>query len=75
MHIAEHLSNALRDRYHIEREIGRGATQTGIFLIPGNISAARLSPNGRWVACQSDETGAPEVYVRAPATLARAPLT
>jgi len=64
MHIAEHLSNALRDRYHIEREIGRSAAETGIFLVPGNISAARLSPNGRWVACQSDETGAPAVYVR-----------
>jgi hypothetical protein len=66
MHIAEHLSNALRDRYHIEREIGRGDTQTGIFLVPGNISAARFSPNGRWIDCQSDETDAPEVYLRAP---------
>ena len=28
--------------------------------------AARFSPNGRWVAYQSDETGAPEVYVLAP---------
>ena len=32
--------------------------------VSGNISAARLSPNGRWVAYQSDETGLPEVYVR-----------
>jgi len=32
--------------------------------VSGSISAARLSPNGRWVAYQSDETGVPEVYVR-----------
>jgi serine/threonine-protein kinase len=32
--------------------------------VSGNISRARLSPNGRWVAYQSDETGTPEVYVR-----------
>jgi eukaryotic-like serine/threonine-protein kinase len=30
----------------------------------GNIEAGRFSPDGRWVAYQSDETGAPEVYVR-----------
>src|SRR3954466_1289972 len=29
-----------------------------------NIPAARIAPNGRWVAYQSDETGVPEVYVR-----------
>jgi serine/threonine-protein kinase len=33
-------------------------------VVSGNISAARFSPNGRWVAYQSDETGSPEVYVR-----------
>ena len=32
--------------------------------VSGNIPVARLSPNGRWVAYQSDETGLPEVYVR-----------
>ena len=32
--------------------------------VSGNIASARFSPNGRWVAYQSDETGVPEVYVR-----------
>ena len=32
--------------------------------VTGNIPAARVSPNGKWVAYQSDETGMPEVYVR-----------
>jgi serine/threonine-protein kinase len=32
--------------------------------VSGNIAEARFSPNGRWVAYQSDETGEPEVYVR-----------
>jgi Tol biopolymer transport system component len=30
---------------------------------PSDESAARLSPNGRWVAYQSTESGRPEVYV------------
>ena len=29
-----------------------------------NESGASVSPNGRWIAYQSDETGRPEVYVR-----------
>ncbi|HEY0778447.1 MAG TPA: hypothetical protein VGD56_10835, partial [Gemmatirosa sp.] len=32
--------------------------------VGGSISAARFSPDGRWVAYQSDETGDPEVYLR-----------
>lgn len=32
--------------------------------VAGSIPAARFSPDGRWVAYQSDETGGPEVYVR-----------
>jgi Tol biopolymer transport system component len=32
--------------------------------VPGNIPYARFSPDGRWVAYQSDETGDPELYVR-----------
>jgi hypothetical protein len=32
--------------------------------VSGNIASARFSPNGRWIAYQSDETGLPEVYVR-----------
>jgi Tol biopolymer transport system component len=30
----------------------------------GNASEARVSPDGRWIAYVSDETGRPEVYVR-----------
>jgi Tol biopolymer transport system component/tRNA A-37 threonylcarbamoyl transferase component Bud32 len=32
---------------------------------PGNLSSPRWSPDGRWLAYVSDETGAPEVYIRA----------
>jgi Tol biopolymer transport system component len=32
--------------------------------VSGNVPAARFSPDGRWVAYQSDETGSPEVYLR-----------
>jgi Tol biopolymer transport system component len=32
---------------------------------PGNLSTPRWSPDGRWMAYVSDETGSPEVYVRA----------
>ncbi|HEV7367106.1 MAG TPA: protein kinase [Gemmatimonadales bacterium] len=32
---------------------------------PGNLSSPRWSPDGRWMAYVSDETGAPEVYIRA----------
>ena len=30
----------------------------------GNLSSPRWSPDGRWLAYVSDETGAPEVYIR-----------
>jgi len=40
------------------------APQKPWLAVPGNIAAARFSPNGRWVAYQSDETGEPEIYVR-----------
>ena len=32
--------------------------------VAGRIERAKLSPDGRWIAYQSDETGAPEVYLR-----------
>ena len=32
---------------------------------PANLASPRWSPDGRWMAYVSDETGAPEVYVRA----------
>jgi eukaryotic-like serine/threonine-protein kinase len=32
--------------------------------VAGSVTAARFSPDGRWVAYQSDETGAPVVYLR-----------
>jgi eukaryotic-like serine/threonine-protein kinase len=32
---------------------------------PGNLASPRWSPDGRWLAYVSDETGAPEVYIRA----------
>jgi Tol biopolymer transport system component len=35
------------------------------FEARGNLQWASWSPDGRWLAYQSDETGAPEIYVRA----------
>jgi serine/threonine-protein kinase len=32
---------------------------------PGNLASPRWSPDGRWLAYVSDETGGPEVYIRA----------
>ena len=31
--------------------------------IPFNVSSPRFSPDGRWIAYESDESGTPEVYV------------
>ena len=42
--------------------VSRVATQW--LAVAGSIPAARFSPDGHWVAYQSDETGAPEVYLR-----------
>jgi eukaryotic-like serine/threonine-protein kinase len=39
-------------------------TASRAFEAPGNLSSPRWSPDGRWLAYVSDETGAPEVYVR-----------
>jgi Tol biopolymer transport system component len=43
---------------------GRTKPDKPWLAVSGNIPAARISPNGRWLAYQSDETGVPEVYVR-----------
>jgi dipeptidyl aminopeptidase/acylaminoacyl peptidase len=32
--------------------------------VPGSIYRARLAPDGRWLAYESDETGASEIYLR-----------
>jgi eukaryotic-like serine/threonine-protein kinase len=37
---------------------------TRLVTAPGGLPYARFSPDGRWVAYQSAETGAPEVYLR-----------
>lgn len=36
-----------------------------VWNAPGNLSSPRWSADGRWLAYVSDETGAPEVYIRA----------
>ncbi|HEY0350772.1 MAG TPA: hypothetical protein VGC48_01550, partial [Gemmatimonadales bacterium] len=43
-------------------------TASRAFEAAGNLSAPRWSPDGRWLAYESDETGAPEVYVRSVVT-------
>lgn len=41
-----------------------GGTGGPSFLqTPANESNGNLSPDGRWLACQSDETGTYEIYV------------
>jgi serine/threonine-protein kinase len=46
-------------------ESGWKAGEPSVFLNgPANESFATFSPDGRWLACQSDETGTDEVYVR-----------
>jgi Tol biopolymer transport system component len=44
--------------------IGRDRTPRPYLRTPFNETAPRLSPDGRYVAYQSDETGQNEVYVR-----------
>jgi serine/threonine-protein kinase len=43
---------------------GDGTVQTFLPPSPSRLSEAMFSPNGRWVAYQSDESGQTEVYVR-----------
>jgi Tol biopolymer transport system component/tRNA A-37 threonylcarbamoyl transferase component Bud32 len=43
---------------------GSPRTRTPLLATPYNEEAATLSPNGRWLAYASDETGKSEVYVR-----------
>jgi DNA-binding winged helix-turn-helix (wHTH) protein len=40
------------------------ARRRPVAVSPANELAARISPDGRWLAYQSNETGRPEVYVR-----------
>jgi Tol biopolymer transport system component len=42
---------------------GTGDTRP-LVATPAHESAPRLSPDGRWLAYQSDESGRPEIYVR-----------
>ena len=37
---------------------------TPLVQAPGNEYVGKLSPNGRWLAYSSDETGRPEIYMR-----------
>lgn len=45
----------------IDGSQGRGEI---LFGGPANESAAAVSPDGNWIACQSDESGRYEIYVR-----------
>jgi serine/threonine protein kinase len=40
-----------------------GARPADWLRIPFNVSSPRFSPDGRWIASESDESGTPEVYV------------
>ena len=41
-----------------------GAKPQGFLQTPAVETTGRISPDGRWIAYSSNETGAPEVYVR-----------
>jgi eukaryotic-like serine/threonine-protein kinase len=65
-HIAFQLSagdSAPNDEIWIYSLSNRKATRA--WDSPANLSSPRWSPDGRWLAYVSDETGGPEVYVRA----------
>jgi Tol biopolymer transport system component len=51
-----------RDEIWVYSFADRGASRA--FEVRGNAGSPRWSPDGRWIAYVSDETGAPEVYVR-----------
>jgi serine/threonine-protein kinase len=46
------------------RQSGRDTALTPLVVTPYDESAFALSPDGRWIAYHSDETGRPEVFVR-----------
>ena len=46
------------------RQIGSDTALTPIVVTPYDESAFAISPDGRWIAYHSDETGRPEVFVR-----------
>jgi hypothetical protein len=71
-HIAlttERLTAALSGRYRIERELGRVASiddyssPKAVISSPAREAQPRVSPDGRWLAYASDQSGQFEVYV------------
>ena len=61
----ETVSDRLGDIWYLERGAGKGEwTQKPFLVTPNGERFGRLSPNGRFVAYLSDETGRDEVYVR-----------
>ncbi len=63
-------SAILDDKMHTSRadisrvELRSGAGKVGVVESPFNEFAAALSPDGQWLAYQSNESGPPEIYVR-----------
>jgi serine/threonine-protein kinase len=74
-----HLSSASPDGKHLALNAVSGVTGEDVEIMPlgpggtlvkfaaseANELAPRFSPDGRWVAYQSDESGQPEIYVQA----------
>jgi Tol biopolymer transport system component/tRNA A-37 threonylcarbamoyl transferase component Bud32 len=54
--------SATKDEIWIYSRAERRATRA--WDAQGNLASPRWSPDGRWLAYVSDETGAPEVYIR-----------
>jgi eukaryotic-like serine/threonine-protein kinase len=63
--LRELLVARINQRNHYELGILRLADQKyrNFLSTGGNVDAGRFSPDGRWVAYQSDETGRDEIYI------------
>ncbi len=46
------------------RQVGKDSTARRVLASPADENAVALSPDSRWIAYQSNETGTPEVFVR-----------
>ena len=61
--VQERSSGTGKDRLVLVTADGNGQTTALIELAGANVAYARLSPDGHWIAYESDESGKSEIYV------------